>query len=147
MLAWEKSYWTWNPKQSYLKSGICLDSRGLDEYMLFMSQATALNIWLVKMSAFKQGVYSCFFWSEACGFLIIWAFISHMQHIVLHTCFCGKIWGRKAHRLLRDVCEKYWEMPSFVPKKSPTNTTEKGKARSKNRLCYDWKLNKKFIVS
>lgn len=61
MLAWEKSYWTWNPNQSYLKSGIFLNIQGLDEYMLFVSQAMALNIWLVKMSAWNQGVYTCFF--------------------------------------------------------------------------------------
>lgn len=61
MLAWEKSYWTWNPNQSYLKSGIFLNIQVLDEYMLFVSQAMALNIWLVKMSACNQGVYTCFF--------------------------------------------------------------------------------------
>lgn len=149
MLAWEKSYRTWNPKQSYLKSGICLDIQGLHEYMLFVSQAVDLNIWLVKTSACNQGVYTCFFlkWHH-CEFLIIWAFISHKKYTVLDTGLCGKTWGKKPHRLLRNVCEKYWKpkLLSFPPQ-NPTNTTGKGKAECKTRPCYDRRINQKLIVN
>lgn len=75
-----------------------------------------------------------------CGFLIIWAFISHKQYIVLDTCLRGKILEKKPHRLLRNVCEKYWKPKCFhlyLNSAPPSqNTTEKGKARSKNRLLW-----------
>lgn len=68
-----------------------------------------------------------------CGFLIIWAFISHKQYTALDTCLRGKIWGRKPHRLLRNVCEKYWKpkMLSFAPKNPPQTQLKKGKQRVK----------------
>lgn len=43
----------------YSKFGICLSLQGLDERVLFIEQAMALNIWFVKMSACNQGVYTC----------------------------------------------------------------------------------------
>lgn len=41
------------------KSAIYLSLQGLDECMLFIAQAMALNIWFIKLSACSQGVSTC----------------------------------------------------------------------------------------
>lgn len=109
MLVWGKSCWTRNPKQIYPKSGICLSLQGLEECMLFIEQAMTLNIWFINVSPQSGCAHLLFVKWGLCGFLIIWAFLSHEQYVAHVACLHGKTEGKKKPQAAKEFTWKTLE--------------------------------------